>query len=165
MENIVGDLYVGSDADYLKVRDRPGWSVLRACKEGPGGHREAVGYTGLAAPKGAEYLAAVRGKRMALNFIDANDPNFVPVEMVRKALAFVDKRLSEGDKVLIACNAGHSRGPTTAMLYLRSIGELVGNFIASERVFRTLYPPYEPGIGVRQFCQSNWHAFKDTLSK
>lgn len=160
MEHIIGNLHVGDDADYEKWKDRKGWAFLRCCKEGPGGHRDTVGYSTLGAPKGPEYLAAVSGNRMALNFIDANDPNFVPVEMVRKGLSFLGKKLSEGDKVLVACNMGHSRGPTTAMLYLRSVGELEGNFIASERIFRTLYPRYSPGIGVRQFARSNWDAFK-----
>lgn len=160
MEHIIGSLYVGDDADYEKLKDRKGWAFLRCCKEGPGGHRETVGYDTLGAPKGSEYLAAASGNRLALNYIDANDPHFIPLEMVRKGLAFVDKQLSEGDKVLIACNMGHSRGPTTAMLYLRSIGELDGNFVSSERIFRTLYYKYAPGLGVRQFARSHWDAFK-----
>lgn len=153
-------LWVGDDNDYQVVKDKAGWGVLRCCKEGPGGHRETVGYKTLAAPKGDEYLSAVDGNRMALNFIDALDPNFVPVDMIRKGLSFIRKKLDEGDKVLVACNAGHSRGPTTAMLYLRSIGELQGNFSSSERIFRTLYSGYDPSIGVRQFARSHWDHFK-----
>lgn len=157
MEQIIGNLYVGGDDDYEKMKDKAGWSFLRCCKYGPGGHQETLGYKTLAAPKGPDYLAVKRGHRMALNFIDANDPNFIPTEMLNKGIAFVKERIDAGDKVLVACNKGHSRGPTTAMLYLRSVGELPRNFHFSEGVMRTLYPPYDPGQGVRQKARQLWH--------
>jgi len=166
MTNIIGDLYVGDDADYEKIKDRGDWRSLRCCKEGPGGHRDSLGYTTPGAPKDSpEYLAAMKRNRMALNMIDPDDPNLIPEAMVKEGLQYVQKKLAHGDKVLIACNAGHSRGPTTAMLYLRSIGELPSNFISSERVFRTLYPKYDPGLGVRQFARSHWDTFENLLNK
>lgn len=165
MENIIPRLYVGNDSDYLHIKDRPDWSALRCCKEGPGGHRDTLGYTTQAAPKGASYLSVTKGAHRALNFIDPHDPNFIPLAMVEQGLEFIDKRLAAGDKVLVACNAGHSRGPSTAMLYLRSIGELAGNFIQSEKIFRTLYSNYEPNVGMRQFARSNWDHFENHLRK
>jgi hypothetical protein len=165
VENLIGNLYIGSDHDYEKLNSKDGWSFLRCCKEGPGGHRETLGYTTQGAPKGPNYLAVDQRTRRALNFIDPQDPHFIPLEMVNKGLAFIDKRLAAGDKVLVACNAGHSRGPTTAMLYLRSIGELAGNFHHSEGIMRTLYPPYSPGIGMRQFARGHWDEFKDQIRK
>lgn len=165
MENIIGKLYVGSDADYLKVRGNDAWSALRTCKEGPGGHRDTLGYTSQGAPKGKDYLSVDQHGRRALNFIDPHDPHFIPLAMVVSGLEFIDKRLAAGDKVLVACNAGHSRGPTTALLYLRSIGELTGNFIQSENVFRTLYPHYDPGEGMRTFARSHWSYFDNYLRK
>lgn len=165
MENIIKHLYVGGDADYEKVKDLKDWSILRCCKYGPGGHQDTLGYKTLAAPKGANYLSVDALHRRALNFIDSQDPHFIPFPMVLKGLEFIDKRLAAGDKVLVACNAGHSRGPTTAMLYLRSIGELAGNFIHSEGIMRTLYPPYSPGIGMRSFARSHWDELKDYLRK
>jgi hypothetical protein len=163
MENVLGNLWVGGDADYEKIKERPGWSCLRCAKFGPGGHKETLGYTSNAAPKGPDYLAVKKGDRMALNFIDASDPNFIPLKMIETGLEYIDQRMSAGDKVLVACNAGHSRGPTTATLYLRAIGELPSNFISSERVFRTLYHKYDPGIGVRQFAKTHWGTFDDFL--
>lgn len=165
MENILGKLWVGGDTDYEKLKDKAGWSFLRCCKEGDGGHRDTLGYTTLGAPKGKNYLAAAKGHRMALNFIGPDDPHFIPNEMILRGLRYIDERLAAGDKVLVACNAGHSRGPTTALLYLRSIGELTGNFATSERIFRTLYPPYDPGIGVRQFAHTHWTYFENVLRK
>lgn len=163
MHDIIGRLYVGGDPDYEKIKDKEEWRALRCCKFGPGGHKATLGYTGNAAPKGPEYLAATKGRHMALNFIDANDPNMIPVKMVETGVQYVEEQLSAGYKVLVACNEGHSRGPTTAMLYLRSIGELPGNFHSSERIFRTLYPKYDPGIGVRTFARQNWSHFDDFL--
>lgn len=163
MEEIIPRLYVGDDTAYEKLKDKDGWSILRCCKEGAGGHRETLGYTGQAAPKGAHYLSADQLRRRALNFIDPQDPNFIPREMIEKGLKFIDQRLSAGDKVLVACNQGHSRGPTTALLYLRAIGDLAGNFISSERVFRTLYSKYDPGVGMRTFARSYWNEFHNSL--
>lgn len=163
MEQVIPNLYVGGDVDYEKVKDRAGWSFLRCCKFGPGGHKDTLGYTTQGAPKGPDYLAVKRGHRMALNFIDVEDPNLIPVEMVKKGLKFIEERREAGDKVLVACNAGHSCGPTTAFLYLRAIGELSGSFISSERIFRTLYHKYDPGQGARQFARSHWDFFQDYL--
>lgn len=165
MEKILNKLYIGSDEDYAKLASREGWSFLRCCKEGPGGHREALGYTAQGAPKGPSYLSITKANTMALNFIDPHDPAFIQKDMVDAGIQFIDQRLSVGDNVLVACNQGHSRGPITAMLYLRAIGELPHNFIASERIFRTLYTPYDPGIGARQFARSRWAEFNDSLRK
>ena len=52
MERAFDNLYVGGDADYDKVKGVKGWSVLRCCKEGAGGHRETVVYGTQGAPKG-----------------------------------------------------------------------------------------------------------------
>lgn len=163
MERIIGNLFVGSDKDYELVKDKKDWSVLRTCKEGTGGHRDTLGYTAQSAPKGKNYLFVDGLNHRALNFIDPDDPNFIPLEMIKKGLDFINKRLEQGDKVLIACNKGESRGPTTAMLYLRSIGELEGNFHHSENVFRTLCPTYNPGIGMRTFASQNWAGLKDSI--
>lgn len=165
MEEIINNLWVGDDNDYLKVKDKKDFSILRCCKYGPGGHQETLGYKTLAAPPGANYLSVDQRNRRALNFIDPSDSNFIPVKMVEKGLDFVDKRLAAGDKVLIACNAGHSRGPTTGLLYLRAIGDLTGNFHSSESFYRKLYRKYDPGLGCRTFAQSNWDYFKNYLRK
>lgn len=165
MENVIPNLYVGGDGDYEKLKDKAGWSFLRCCKFGPDGHKETQGYVGNAAPKGPDYLTVKKGDRMALNFIDANDPNFIPLKMIETGVEYIDQRIKAGDKVLVACNAGHSRGPTTAMLYLRAIGELPGNFISSERIYHTLYHKYDPGIGVRQFARTHWGVFENFLRK
>lgn len=164
MEQVYPHLYVGDDHNYLTLKGKDGWSFVRCCKDGPGGHRDLLGYETHAAPKGNDYLFTTKGNTLALNFIDPHDPHYIQPEMVRKGLAFIAERLQDGGKVLVACNQGHSRGPILALLYLRGIGELPHNFITAERVFRTLYPAYEPGLGTRQFARTHWGAFEDSLN-
>lgn len=150
------ELYVGGDKDFEKIAHGSGWSALRCCKYGPGGHQQTLGYTTLAAPKGPNYLWVRKGNLLALNLLDLDDPFFISPEMMQKGLDFIDERLKAGDKILTACNEGRSRGPTTALLYLRRIGEMPYHFVSAERVFKTLYPPFLPGIGMRQFAKMTW---------
>jgi hypothetical protein len=164
--DIAQNLYVGGDAAYEMVKDKPEWRSLRVCKFGPGGHKESLGYTSMGAPRGPDYLSVVKKNRMALNAIDVADPNLIPIEMIETGLKYVDSQLRSGHKVLIACNEGHSRGPTTGLLYLRAIGEFPGmTFQHAERIFRGLYPQYSPGIGMRHFAKTNWQFFDNLLSK
>jgi hypothetical protein len=165
MEEVIPRLWVGDDAAYERVKDNSSWKTLRCCKFGPGGHKETLKYPSNAAPKGPDYLSVERPNRMALNYIDAHDPNLIPLAMVEAGLRYIDKQLAAGSKVLVACNAGHSRGPTTALLYLRAIGDLTGSFHQSENLFRTIYDKYDPGIGTRTFAHSNWDYFKNYLRK
>jgi hypothetical protein len=157
LEEVIPHLYVGGDTDYEKLKDRAGWSFCRCCKEGPGGHRDTLGYRTLGAPPGKNYLSVTTKDppKIALNFIDVNDPNLIPPLMVEAGIEFIGKRLAAGDKVLVACNAGRSRGPSTALLYLVSIGDLPASYHAAFRIFKGIYPNYSPGIGmehvVRQF--------------
>jgi len=165
MEDIYPHLFIGGDDDYEKIKNKLNWSALRCCKFGPGGHKDTLGYTTMAAPKGPDYLSVDALRRRALNYIDVDDPNLIPIPMIMKGLEFIDKRLAAGDNVLVACNAGHSRGPTTGLLYLRAIGDMQGNFHASERMYRSLYRKYSPGLGTRTFVHNNWDYFDSILRK
>jgi hypothetical protein len=150
-------LFVGSDDDYRHaVHGQLGWCVVHACKEPY--HRQALGYTGRAAPKThPEYLVARRGNRLILNFVDAPDPNYIPREMVDEALEFIHERLAEGSRVLVHCNQGESRAPTLALLYLAKFTtELPGDVRGAMDEFRRRYPPYNPAGGVRGFTIANW---------
>lgn len=156
MEEVLHHLYVGDDQAYDKLKDKPGWSWLRCAKYGAGGHQQTLDYHTLAAPPGPDYLMVRRGHLMALNLLDLDDPNYIDPDMIDSGLSFIGERLKAGDRVLVACNAGHSRGPSVALLYLRSIGEMPYNFGMSVRFFRTLYPHYDPGAGIRQYLRSHW---------
>jgi hypothetical protein len=156
-EEIIDHLYVGDDAGYEKLKERDGWSWLRCCKEGPGGHRQLLGYDTLGAPKGPDYIWYRKNKHlMALNIIDLEDPSFIPVSAIEEGIEFISERRNAGDKVLVACNSGHSRSPSIVMLYLRSIGELPQPINRAKRIFKTLYHPYDPAHGVDYRVRELW---------
>lgn len=165
MEEILPRLYVGDDEAYEKVKDADGWAFLRACKYGPGGHQETLGYKTLGAPKDDNYLWVKRGNKLALNILDLDDPNFIAPGMVDTALEFIDRNRNAGKKVLVACNHGTSRSPSIVLLYMRSIGELPYSFGMSLRVFRTLYPSYDPGQGIRQYLRIHWGDWRETYGR
>jgi hypothetical protein len=156
MEQIIDRLYVGDDAAYEKTKGRDGWSWLRCCKDGPGSHRDILGYTTRGAPKGPNYLFAREGNHAAMNLIDVDDPEFIPESMLLDGISFAQEMWEKGKKILIACNAGHSRGPTTAMLFMRSIGELPQPFNRARKIFTTLYPKYDPGQGMEMVARKMW---------
>ena len=98
---------------------------------------------------------------LSVNILDLEDPTMIPFACVKAALDFVRERLEAGDKVLIACNSGHSRGPTTGLMFLRSIGDLPYHFVKSENIYKTLYPKYDPGQGMRQIARAHWTELQD----
>lgn len=155
-------LYVGDDEDDAEARKK-GFAILRCCKDGPHSHRQMLGYTTQGAPKGKDYLHVTRGMFMALNLIDVDDPTFIQEGAIFPGLDFIHRHLKVGDRVLVHCNAGHSRGPTVGLLFLRTVGELPHDFTTSEKVFRTLYPEYDPGRGLRTFARAHWNELKDNF--
>lgn len=153
-------LFVGDDSDDPEAVKK-GYAIVTAAKDGPWGHRAALRYTTMGAPKNENYYHATRGKRMVLNLLDVDDPKFIPEDVIFPALRFINKHLKAGDKVLVHCNAGHSRAPTIAMMFLRTIGELPASFGTSEKVFKALYPKYDSGVGMRVFARTHWEELKD----
>lgn len=151
MKEIVKGLWVGNDADYEKVKDKPEWFVVRAAKEGPGGHRDQLGYTTLPAPKGPNYLFVKKPHLLALNIVDHDSPDYFPDKMIDEALHQISNALGRGDKVLVCCNHGHSRGPSISLLWLALNGKLP--FEGTFRKFKQLYPDYEPNSGIKQYLK------------
>jgi hypothetical protein len=151
-------VYVGDNDDYDKIKDKDDFRSARMCKYMTGGHKETLGYTSPAAPKGPNYLHVKADNRIAVNILDLHDPNMIPFECITVALDYIEDQLEKGKNVLVACNSGCSRGPSTGMAFLRSIGELPYNFHRSEQVYKTLYPKYSPGMGIRQVMRDNWSA-------
>lgn len=155
MVEVYPNLYVGSDADVEKAEKRNYW-ILACCKDGPYGHREMLGYTTLGAPKDKNYLSYQKGKTLALNLLDLDDPNFIPDEVIQKGIEFIDNHLSKDQKVLVHCNAGRSRGPSMAMMYLRHIKDLPDSFKTSMKIFKTIYHKYDPGQGMLEYAKRHW---------
>ena len=155
MEQIIRGLYLGSDKDVPTAKYR-GYARLCMCKDGDDGHRAMLGYTTLGAPEGPEYLEARKGDVMAVNILDLDDPTMIPDETIDLGMRFIKEMQDKRRILLVHCNAGHSRSATTVFMYLRATGEMPDSFITAERKFRTLYPEYEPGIGMRAHARERW---------
>lgn len=162
MKQVFDNLYVGGDQDFDKLHLVKGWSFLRCCKFGPGSHKEILGYDTQAAPEGKNKFTVRKGNVLALNMLDLDDPNYVDPGMIQSGLDFIKQRLDAGDKVLIACNHGVSRGPTVALMFLRTLGDFPYGFMQSERIFRGIYHQYDPGIGINQFARQHWASLGTT---
>lgn len=155
MENIIKNLYLGSDKDVAAAKER-GYARLAACKDGIDSHRSMLGYTTMGAPKDKNYLSARTENVMALNLIDAENPDMIPDEVLDTGMKFIKEMMDKGKKIFVHCNAGHSRSPVLTMMYLRAIGELPESFTMAERVFRKLYDDYDPGPGMRDHARRRW---------
>jgi hypothetical protein len=161
MEEIIPRLFEGNDEAYEKTKGRAGWSYLRAAKYGPGGHKEILGYSTPGAPPGKNYLWVRKGNLLALNILDLDDPEMIPEELIFKGLDFIHERLAAGDKVLVACNFGHSRSASLVLMYLRAIGEMPHAVGTSMKLFKKFYPTYSPNHGMEFWTRKLWNELKD----
>lgn len=151
MKQIYTNLYIGGDEDYEKVKDKEDWFVVRAAKEGSGGHRDTLQYKERAAPKDSNYYFVERPRKLILNLVDPPHESMVPPQVVDKALEFTRQHLEQKEKVLIACNQGFSRAPSLGLLMLYELGKLPTRSAFS--TFRKLYPPYAPSSGMKSFIR------------
>jgi len=162
MIEIHTNLHIGNQDDYeFNVRTQEGWYVVHACKDPY--HRRLLGYTGRGAPRNhPEYLFARREKRLILNLIDADDPRYIPKEIIDYSLDFIHEGLSLGSRVLVHCNQGLSRAPVIGFLYLIRYTDLIKSdeFITAETQFREWYPNYFPKWGMRGFAQLNFDYYR-----
>jgi hypothetical protein len=156
MEEIINRIWVGSDKDHQTALSR-GWTILVTAKNGSeGSHRSLLQYQGRSAPAGKNYYFVDTGKVAAENLIDVDDPRLIAAEAVNDGLEFLKKHYEKDENILIHCNHGVSRGPTTALMFLRTLGEFPGNFHKSCEKLKTLYPQFDPAQGIKTFAQANW---------
>lgn len=155
--NTGAELWIGSQEDYEKQTahfDAENWAIVHACKEPY--HRQLLGYTERAAPKDhPEYLFAEREGVLYLNLVDAPLPEYIPEELINKALDFIDQQLKAGTHVLVHCNQGESRAPSIGLLYLVRINYLAGNPEGIQILFKDIYPEYNPGKGMLGFVEQH----------
>jgi hypothetical protein len=157
LTEIIPRLYVG-DREAVPVAEKRGYSILAACKDGSDDcHRAVLGYETLGAPKDKDYYFIQSDKdHMALNLIDVDNPDMIPAKTIDAGLRFMKDRYDAGKTILSHCVAGHSRGPTMMLMFLRAIGEMPEGFVGAERKFRTLYPAYDPGVGMKTTAHLRW---------
>ncbi len=158
MIEIYPNLFVGTQDDYEQnVKFQTGWWVVHACKEPY--HRQLLGYKGRGAPKEhPEYLLARREKRLFLNLVDVEDPAYVEKKIMDVAMNFITEGLKSGEKMLVHCNLGESRGPSLGLLYLVAYTDILPKTSLSdaEIEFIKIYPMYAPQKGMREFLRMNW---------
>jgi len=161
MIEIYPRLFVGDESDYeMSIKHKDGWWVVHACKEPY--HRQLLGYTGRGAPKEhPEYLIAKRGNRLILNLVDAEDPSYIPKQIIDESLLFIENSLHSGGHVLVHCNEGESRSPSIGLLYLAIHTDVLPreSLAAAEAAFVKLYPAYNPKGGMRGFLQTYWDEY------
>ena len=159
MREITKNLFIGNQDDYEKeVRYRNDWFIIHACKEPY--HRQALQYTGRAAPKThPEYLIARREGKLILNLVDVDNVAYISQEIIDAAISEIERNIKER-KVLVHCNQGQSRSATIGLLYLAHIGIITNSsFIEAEQEFKSLYPQYSPANGMREFANLNWKKY------
>jgi len=160
MIEVYPNLHIGDESDARAVIGQEGWRIVHACKEPY--HRQALGYAGRGAPKDhPEYLIAKRDNRLILNLVDADDPAYIPKEIIDQALAFIHRALAEGQRALVHCNLGQSRSAAIGLLYLATFTDRLPteSLSEAEATYRQLYPPYNPGAGMRGFLLANWNHY------
>ncbi len=159
MIEITKNLFIGNQFDYeKKIKHQKDWLIIQACKEPY--HRKALGYFGRGAPKDhPEYLIAVRKNRLILNLIDSNDYKYIPVEIINKAINFIEKNINN-KKILVHCNQGDSRAPSIGLIYMIKMRLL--NISSLDNIindFKKIYPFYDPTIGFSDFIKFNWNSY------
>jgi predicted protein tyrosine phosphatase len=104
---------------------------------------------------------AERGPRLFLNLVDTEDPAYIPKQIIDAALAFVDRALKSGGRVLVHCNQGESRAPGIGLLYLVMHTEAFphSTLAEAEASFNRIYPGYSPKGGIRGFLQAHWEDY------
>jgi hypothetical protein len=157
MAEIYSRVFVGGDSDYERVKGKEGWSWIRCCKYGVDGHKDLLGYLTPGAPKNKDYYFYRKNSHLlALNLLDLDDPAMIPFECIKASLDFAKERWDAGDNVGFFCNSGRSRGPSNGLAFLRSLGDFPYWFQKSEHIFKTIYPKYSPGQGIREKMKDWW---------
>lgn len=130
------------------------WAMVSAAKEPY--HRALVRYTGRAAPEGPERYAARRGRHLALNWVDVDDPTWFRATELREALTHIEAAQRMEIDCLVHCNQGVSRSPALVLGWLYCYGPDEWGTLSFERAeerFKAIYPAYDPTRGVREFIR------------
>jgi len=159
MIEIMPNLFVGNQKDF-EINHGVVDAVVHACREPY--HRIALGYTGKFPPKGhPEYCSAIRGNRLILNLVDADQEQFISKRAIDDALMFIGEKITAGSKLLVHCNQGLSRAPSIGLLFLVKYTNVLKvsearDYMAAETAFKKIYPQFSPSRGMRGFMMSQW---------
>lgn len=151
------NLYVGSIFD-LNQTGGQGWAFVHATQTI---HYRILGWDrkyNKPDKNHPNYILYEEGNRLSLNWVDGEAflYSWSGPETFIKVLDFIDKQIGNR-KVLVHCDQGESRGPTTGLLYLAKRSGTIPceSFLVAKREFTKIYPSYLPG-GIGEYVAMNW---------
>jgi len=157
MIEISENLFIGSDSDCF-IDNKDDWAVIHACKSPC--HQKAVGYKGNLNKGHRNYLILEKENHLYLNMVDMEKPlsHVFTKPIMNVALDFIDKNIC-AKKVLIHCNAGLSRSPSLALLFLAKRKNKINNenYQSAKGEFIKLFPAYQPGNGIDIYLDRYWN--------
>lgn len=159
MKQVTNNLYIGSRFDLPETNEQE-WAFVHATKKS---HQERLGYFKSLPPDHPNYIFFEEDNHLYVNWVDAPQPRFYDypigtgISNFKRVLDFVDSWIDDRN-VLIHCDQGESRSPTTGLLYLAKRTEVLTNdsFQLARLEFAKLYPQYNPS-GIALFVEQNWN--------
>jgi hypothetical protein len=146
-------LYVGSDqACHDGTAER---AVVHACKRPC--YREAMGRAGTLPHDHPDRHFIEEEYDLYLNILDRMQPRF-SMEVFEAFFAFATTHWRDGRDLLVHCNAGRSRSPSLALLFLAGVtGDLRrGDFVDAAKDYAAVDPDGRPGPGLRRYLREHW---------
>lgn len=155
MWQIYERLYISSDRGCSSGEGD--WAVIHACRAPC--YAEAMdtfNHAGEETPH-----AILDGQDLYLNILDPVEPRF-EAEVFHKSLDFMQGQWDEGRTILAQCNAGPSRSPSIALLFLaKRVGVIRGrSYPAAMAGYEVLDPIYSPGSGIQEHLSERWSEFR-----
>ncbi len=172
LPHIHPDIYIGDDSDAHRVlvtqrvlgktswvqTPLPNWAIVHAAKSP--WHVDMVGYHGIPAAPAAstERWYARRGRRLALNLIDAAPtPQHIPtvLSILDEAASHITESIASDLSVLVHCNMGLSRSPATVLWWLHRSDP---SQIYQEALTRLLadHPYARQDSGIMTLVRNSW---------
>jgi len=148
---VAKNLYVADDSELCHI-GKENQVIVHACKYPC--HKLAVGYDTKIDPSHPNYLYKEMERDLYLNMIDPQVPMF-RLELFVKAKEFIKKHI-DNNVVVIHCNAGQSRSPMLAMLYINTEDD----YAKAKASFKGIYPHFSPTTGIDTFVRDNWGTLK-----
>lgn len=163
MQNIPNtNLYIGSRFD-LNLTNEIDWAYAHVTKKS---HQERLEYFKALPQTHPNYIFFEDSNHLYVNWVDTPQARFYDFPVGQgvfnfiKVLDFIDKWIKER-KVLVHCDLGESRSPTTGLVYLAKRAGILPNtsYEDAKKEFIKMYPNYNPS-GIGQFVSDNWDLIK-----
>lgn len=153
------NLFIGSRFD-LRLTNESEWAYAHVTKKS---HQEKLGYFKALPPTHPNYIFFEDTNHMYVNWVDTPQAKFYDfptgqgVPNFIRVLDFIEKWI-KNRKVLVHCDLGESRSPTTSLTYLAKRTEILPNtsFQDARKEFTKMYPSYNPS-GIANFVSDNWN--------